>query len=266
MTDEETKLNVKIRGGHRARTTKLGKDLENLLAEGNPGKARILKILEEVIRQRQFIVELDAKILPICTNVDVEIQESLEQSIETSKIVQIANEWLSYVNSPESTVKTSAPMKLPTIKMTKISRNPLEWQSFWDLFKTSFHDRKDLGEPAKFYYLTGQLEGNAALLLSDFEHTNESYAEAIDLLQNKYGKPKLIIQTRLHAIFDLKNPCLTYADLERFRSEYEAHIRGLKALSANISEAGYIFAAILFCKLPAEILNNIYRASPSNEV
>lgn len=63
MADESTKLQVRIRGGHRARTTKLSTDLEELLKEGNPGKARVQEILEEVIRQRDFILELDAKIL-----------------------------------------------------------------------------------------------------------------------------------------------------------------------------------------------------------
>ena len=41
-------------------------------------------------------------------------------------------------------------VNLPQINLKKFSGNPLEWQSLWDLFKSSIDDRRDAAEPAKF--------------------------------------------------------------------------------------------------------------------
>ena len=35
-------------------------------------------------------------------------------------------------------------------------------------------------EPAKLYYLISELKGDAALLLAEFDHTRESYTEAVE--------------------------------------------------------------------------------------
>ena len=162
--------------------------------------------------------------------------------------------------------RASESVKLPTIRLRTFNGSPLEWQCFWDLFKSSVHDRNDLAESAKFYYLSSQLVGDAALLLANFDHTENSYAEAVDLLQNTFGKKKIIIEARINALFDLKPPRATHAELGNFRSQYEGHIRGLKSLGANITDAGYVYAAILLRKLPADVMNNINRASGSDEV
>lgn len=85
-------------------------------------------------------------------------------------------------------------------------------QFFGVLFKASIHDRKDLMETVKFYYLGRQLVGDAVLLSANFDHTKESYAKAVDLLQSTYGRKKNIIEARLNAPFDLKPPKPTHAD------------------------------------------------------
>ena len=88
--------------------------------------------------------------------------------------------------------------------------------------------------------------------------------EAVQLLQKTYGKRKLIIQSRLHALFDLESPKPNSAELGRFRSQYEAHIRGLKSLGADIQESGYIYATVILRKLPRKIADNINRASKTD--
>ena len=107
------------------------------------------------------------------------------------------------------------------------------------------------------------MEGDAALLLQEFDKTEEFYEEAVLGLEKTFAKPKILIQARLHALFDLPSPTTTATSLGRFRSQYEAHIRGLKSLGANVNEAGYIIAAIILRKLPRKIAENINRASNS---
>ena len=169
-----------------------------------------------------------------------------------------------FLKSKELCTEKARSVKLPNISLKKFNGNPLEWPAFWDLFKTSIDDRRDIGESAKFYYLISQLEGDAALLLAEFDHTRESYVEAVQLLKQTYGKTKLLIQARLHAILDIEPLKPNHMDLGRFRSQYEAHIRGLKSLGANVVESGYIYAAILLRKLPRRVADNINRASTSD--
>ena len=118
-------------------------------------------------------------------------------------------------------------MKLPSITLKKFGGDPIEWPAFWDLFRTSIHDRAELGAAAKFHYLVSQLESDAAMLLADFYHTETGYSEAVALLHSTYGKPKLSVQARLNAIFDLEPPLPTPQSLSRFRSQYEGHLLSL---------------------------------------
>ena len=141
--------------------------------------------------------------------------------------------------------KVTASVKLPNIKLGKFTRNPLEWNTFWDLYKTSIHDRTDIGSPAKFHYLISQLEGDAVHLLSGFDHTINSYQEAIDLLQSTYGNKNLLIQTLLNSIFVMESPLPTSTSLSKIWSLYEGHLRALQSLGSNITEAGYVYAEIL---------------------
>ena len=75
-----------------------------------------------------------------------------------------------FLKSKELCTEKARSVKLPNISLKKFNGNPLEWPAFWDLFKTSIDDRRDIGEPAKFYYLISQLEGDVALLLAEFVH------------------------------------------------------------------------------------------------
>ena len=102
------------------------------------------------------------------------------------------------------------------------------------------------------------------MLLKDFDHTDGSYAEAIELITRTYGRPKLLIQARVYALFDLVPPEANSTELGRFRLQYDAHLRGLKTLGANIRESGYIFAALLLRKLPTTVQDNIRHASQSD--
>ena len=258
----EKRVNIsKIRGGHKSRVTTLLNDLSNALTESETSKAWVQDQLIELKRQQSIILELDSQILPVTDKVDEEILKASEHNLKITNGIRQANEFLNKLSQHTENIKS---VKLPNISLKKFNGSPLEWPSFWDLFKSSIHNRTDIAEPTKFYYLLSQLEGDAAFLLSDFDHTTENYTEAIQLLKQTYGKTKLLIQARLHAIFDMESPSPNAVDLGRFRSQYEAHIRGLKSLGANIADAGYIYAAIILRKLPTRITDNINRASASD--
>ena len=253
---------MKKRGGHRALVRRYIDEVKLTITNNTAEEAWVKVRLEEINRQIKKVEEYDSIIQDQTKpeEIDEEIEQASEWLVEMNEGIFEIREWLGNRSSKPTKVETKN-VKLPNIELQKFNGDPLEWQSFWDLFRASIDERGDLSGASKFYYLIKQLEGDAALLLKDFDRTDDSYKEAVSLLERTFAKPKVLIQARLHALFDLPGPSLTAGSLGRFRSRYEAHIRGLSSLGANIKEAGYIIAAIILRKLPKKIAENINRAS-----
>ena len=70
----------------------------------------------------------------------------------------------------------------------------------------------------------------AANLISGFNQTAKEYEEAVKLLTSTFGRPQLLIQSRLWAFFDLKSPLPTAKSLCEFRSTFEGHLLALKSM------------------------------------
>ena len=255
------------RGGHRARTTTLSASITTELSKAQPCKDTIESLVIELERQRDYIVELDESIANQLTdNALIEdINDASEKIMKINFIITKAKKFLTsnggnVENRQNANNTQSKTVKLPQLTLVKFSGNPLDWLKFWELFRTSVHNRTDLPAPVKFQYLTGQLEGEAAKLLAGFNHSETEYNEAVELLNKTYGQRKTLVQARLNAILDLPNPEATVASLSNFRSSYEGHLRVLKCLQCNTDEAGYVYAHILLRKLPLSTKDNLNRA------
>lgn len=259
----------KRRSGHRASCTGLFKKIESILHPDHdvtPDQTELVNLKIELQRQRDKILELDDEVSNEISedHLAQDIEAASEYQMKISKVLlSIENQHRigsdSSVGGNSSIDQRHKQVKLPTITLPKFSGNPLDWQQFWDLFRASIHSRSDVSDATKFHYLVGLLTGEASQLMSGFQHTDSEYLEAIELLQSTYGKPKKQIESRLHAIFDLKSPQPTATELSQFRSNYEGHIRGLRALGAKVEEAGFVLAALLIRKLPIKIRDNINR-------
>ena len=258
---------VRRRGGFRSRVTVISNELSDILSASDPDLGRIRILHEELSHFHDTLEKLNDEILD-SLDTDEKISKEIELSsqcrLNIRSNLNAAKLLLSRSESSNSFANKS--VKLPNIHLKTFDGNPIEFPSFWDLFKTSIHDRKDIAPPAKFHYLISQLRGDALNLLSGFDHTESEYSEAVDLLSKTYGKPKLLVQSRLHALLDLKSPNPTAEDLSRFRAAFEGHLRALKSLQCNINDGGYIYAAILMRKLPRTTFDNINRANASVDV
>ena len=109
--------------------------------------------------------------------------------------------------------------------------------------------------------MKGQLKGEALKLLDGLNTTDANYQEAVKLLADTFGDSKRIIQSHLHALFDLESPLAASDDLAKFRSAFECHIRCLKVLGTKVEEGGFIIVALLLRKLPSKVRDNINRTS-----
>ena len=84
-------------------------------------------------------------------------------------------------------------VKLPKIVLRKFDGSPLQWTMFWDSFKSTVHDNRELTEIDKFNYLHSLLERSAAEAISGLVLTSANYIEAIAILQKKYGDHQQIV-------------------------------------------------------------------------
>ena len=268
---------AKLRGGHRAMATRLLDTLEGLIQSTDTEENKIRATVTELKRHRDEILIYDKRIQTVLSEEEVigDMEESSRRLLLIEEGLSLAENCLVRINNAE--VYPSSPqgnlsdvfnrnksVKLPTLNLPTFQGDPLEWHHFWDIFRNAVHSRPDISNAQKFVYLTGQLRGEAAALLDGFTTTDANYAEAVKLLEDTYGEPRRIIQSHLHFLFDLSGPKPDADSLSKYRSAYECHLRGLKALGTNVDGAGFVFAALLLRKLPARIRDNINRTAKSH--
>lgn len=126
-------------------------------------------------------------------------------------------------------------VKLPKLDVPTFSGNILEWQSFWDQFRVSVHDRPHISDAEKLVYLRQALkDGTAKSAIEGLSRSGEHYMEAVDYLQDRFDRPRLIHQTHVREIMEaprLKDG--SGRELRRFHDVMQQHIRALKAMGCE---------------------------------
>lgn len=268
---------IKIRGGHRSRATiNIGK-LKELIDQEVKDKHKVSSLIDILIENRNILKQFDERIQSSLSDDDFlkDLLESDEKQLEINEWIKKGQEIIINLENPvdesmnrflnsSNLNKESTSIKLPVLKLPYFDGNPINWQQFWDIFRSSIHERSDIIGAQKFAYLKGQLQNEALQLIEGFSTTDNDYLEALELLKNTYGKPYKIIQAHLHAIFDITEPSCSSTELRKFRASYESHLRSLKALDVEVDQAGFVFVAYLLRKLPSKVRVNLNRAAKSD--
>ena len=152
------------RAGNKAYVTKLIAEIGTKIESGSFEQEELTAWLEELQSKRNEINTLNREIQSTIENqtlMDADIENSSKYSLKIS----IALSKIKAAIRSEPTQNDHAKVvKLPVIKLNKFTGDPLEWSRFWDIFESSIHKLHDLSKAAKFQYLIGQLEDNAANL------------------------------------------------------------------------------------------------------
>ena len=69
------------------------------------------------------------------------------------------------------------------------------------------HENSDIWTTNKFNYLNSLLEGNAARTVHGLTLTSSNYDAAVEMLQERYGKPQIIISEHMDEILKIQ-PCV----------------------------------------------------------
>ena len=266
----------KIRGGHKGFITKKISEVNGLASEENITEeiGITLKQLKIVLTEKlETLTKLDDEILELIKEEEIEDEIAESRDFRASiheAIIKIDNAFRkaenkelftgpsSSANSASNTASNEAAKvttKLPKLTIKPFAGNAFNWQTFWDSFRTSIHENKNLNNVDRFNYLRSYLEGPALAAIAGFSLTEANYHNATELLITRFGNKQCIISSHVEQLLKLPN-VVSSGDTRKVRKLYdtiETHTRGLQGLGVNAESYGSFLVPILLSKLPEDI-------------
>ncbi|CAK9810555.1 hypothetical protein ANTQUA_LOCUS6474 [Anthophora quadrimaculata] len=134
--------------------------------------------------------------------------------------------------SNASTPITNAANILPKIHIKQFDGNFIEWQGFYDTFRTLVHDNDSIPIIHKFHLLKSYLIGNAANVTDSLSASEDNYFVAWELVKKRFDQPRKIIQGHIRALFELPEVVKDKPSSLRVLAEgAEMHINALNSLN-----------------------------------
>ncbi|XP_071136836.1 uncharacterized protein [Mytilus edulis] len=183
---------------------------------------------------------------------------SLPQSNDAARILTETSQIATSISTSSYTVPSaiSSNHRLPKLTLPTFNGNILEWPSFWDSYESAVHYNPTLTDVQKF---KAQLENEAAQTITGFSLTNANYAEAVNVLIERFGQTHKITQAHLQALLDITPPRNELIRLRMFYDKMESLVRGLESLGQTQDSYGNLLVPIIINKLPGEIRKHLAR-------
>ena len=145
--------------------------------------------------------------------------------------------------------------KLPKLDLPKFKGAITKFTAFWDSFKSSVDDNRDISVVDKFNYLYSLLEGEALRAIQGLPLTAENYKIAVNTLHDRFGKTEQVIAAHMDELLKL-SACHSVdriGHLTYIFDQLNIHVHGLEALGVNSQQHGSLVTPIIMSKVPAEI-------------
>ena len=143
---------------------------------------------------------------------------------------------------------------MPKINLRPFSGDPINFQPFFDSFKSAIDDNKKLSNIDKMNYLRSLLNGAAAAAIQGLPLTSENYEEAKTILNKRYGNKQTIINAHMEGL--IKIPGVTPYDglkqLRQFFDHIENHIHSLQSLGIESEPYRKLLIPLIMEKLLGE--------------
>ncbi len=131
-----------------------------------------------------------------------ELQSSVEKTIFTCSI-EVKKLLVPHTTPAVALSSDPKGVKLPKLDVATFDGNILHWKTFWEQFDVSVHRRPSLSDAEKLVYLRHALkDGTAKRVIEGLSRSGEHYAEALECLQARYDRPRLIHQTHVRMILE----------------------------------------------------------------
>ena len=153
-----------------------------------------------------------------------------------------------------STSSDRTGVKLPKLDVPTFDGNILNWRSFWEQFRVSVHNRTSISDSEKLVYLQQSLrDGSAKNVIEGLSRSGDNYSEAVECLQARFNRPRLIHQTHVRMISE--SPTLkdgSGKELRRLHDTIQQHLRALKAMGYELP--GPFITSLLKLKLDSDTM------------
>ena len=220
------------------RLTRINKgllEIRNSLASISDDVCKIRQHQEQLTDFKSELTDVRKSLLPLDLEED-ELSES-QSEIERS-IFDISLSIKRLLQPKASPAAESNGIKLPKLDVPTFDGEILSWRTFWEQFCVSVYDRSGISDSEKLVYLRSALKGGPAKqTIEGLSRSGEVYAEAVECLQTRYDRPRLIHQTHVKVI--LEAPPLRDGngkELCRLHDVVQQHLRALKALNYEPSD------------------------------
>ena len=165
---------------------------------------------------------------------------------------------------PREIVSRNNVVKLPFLHVQKFGGDPTEWSSFWDVFASAIDKNDELEPVQKFNYLKSYLHGDAARAIEGYKPTNETYGEAVRLLQERFGDRQVIISGHMSKFKEIKE-VKSIANVKELRDLYdkvESNVRSLESVGVSMDTYGTFLTPEILKLLPQELRIILTRKLP----
>ena len=115
----------------------------------------------------------------------VQIEARLKKAIRKSSPQDVST--ADFNNTTMNTTYRSE-AKLPKLVIPKYTGDPMQWQSFFDLFTRSVHENQSISSAQKMGHLLTLLAPEAEKVVHHLPISDANYGEALILLKNRFDK------------------------------------------------------------------------------
>ena len=126
---------------------------------------------------------------------------------------------------------------------------------FWDQFNFSIHLNKNISDVDKFSYLLSFLEDPVKSLILGLTPSSANYLHAIDLLQERYVNPQVLISAYMQRFVTIPNvkSDKNIRGLRKLYDEVKTWVRNLETLNVETSTHSSLLVPLLTEKLPNDL-------------
>ena len=254
----------KSRGAYRTHCKRLEDEILHTISNYDPENnlviTRVTALKSNYVTQLEKIRVLDEEIADLvdADDIDDELTNSLQAKDKSCEVVATIDAFICKLSisatlpSPASTSSSSSMrVKLPKLELNKFDGNVLSWKTFWDRFSSSIHDQDSISDVDKFSYLKGLLCDSANDCISGLTLRSGNYKEAINILNDRYANPQVIISAHMDALVKLpsiKNSNNVIA-LRKMHDQIESTVRNLRSLGIDPGSYGALLVPLLNEKL-----------------
>ena len=174
-----------------------------------------------------------------------EQQISIQSEIEDSKKQLSATEHCNPVSSN---------LRLPRFTLSEFTGNIIQWISWWDQHKTCIHENTTLTDRDRFNYFRIYVKGSARRAIEYIEVSGDNYPKAIEALQRRYGRKRLIIEHLVASLLNIEKK--DKVEARSLRNLYDVMVsryRTLESLRAQTRGSATNSGSDFQLKLPDEI-------------